>query len=223
MDLHAIMRKIKVEYGVNQTTLAGHIGVSPQILTDIKAGRRRFSPAMAESIMSLFAHKTDVGWLAEALQAILAGGTGDGVRERSNADAVAMANTAIAGARLPVLDMLCKAAPTDAAGKSVLIPETLAPFLDKAAFSYVLVLDYDDYAGRLRAGDRILIVQNGDIIREIMVVESKGRMRLARNASYLNGATQGNAKEQWLALDTGKPVTPASYVGAVVGIVSAVL
>jgi plasmid maintenance system antidote protein VapI len=223
MNFKDVVQRVKSEYGVNQTALAKHMRISPQILTDIKAGRRRFSVAMAESIMSLFAHEPDAGWLAEALQAVLAenGGT-----ETSNADAMMVSTARTAGTYLPVSDALCNADSQMTvvdSGRTVLIPVSLTPFLEKAAFSYVFVLDYDDYAGRLRAGDQILIVQHVNIIREIMVIESNGRLRLARNDTYLTDSTQVGAKEKWLALDTGKPVAAVSLIGAAVGIVSAVL
>ncbi len=56
-----------------------------------------------------------------------------------------------------------------------------------------------------------------------MVVESNGRLRLARNAAYGSGSVEVGTGEQWIALDTGKALDAVSLVGMAVGIVVAVL
>lgn len=219
MTVAELMRKIKSDYGMNQTALARELGISPQILTDIKAGRRIFTPPMAEKIMALFSREAGAGWLAAALEGILKGGARPG--KNAEVQAPSRSSDLANGKYLPVLDALCKGDPAKATGKTrhtILIPEVLAKLVGGSTDAYVLALDNDDYSGRLRAGDQVLIVQNAEFSKEIMVVESDGRLRLARNP-----IDNTSAEIQWVALDTGNPLKNATPVGAVVGIVVALL
>lgn len=229
MKFPELIRAIKSEYGMNQTTLARQIGVSPQILTDIKAGRRRFTPAMAESIMALFAHEGGAGWLAETLQDIVIQSATAGMRRSSDIGTMTSGEVPVSGIRLPVLGALCWGDPQALVTnpeRTTLIPEALVPLIGEKYFSYVLALDYDDFAGRLRAGDQLLIVQDVRVIKEIMVVACRGRLRLARNASCVNDGAEADIadiKKHWLALDTGKMLEVDSFVGVAMGIVVAML
>ncbi len=116
---------------------------------------------MAEAILTFFAHEHSAGWLTEALNGILF--------ENANAElcrnSTDAASVSKSGTYLPIVNALCQGDPrlvSRNTERKVLIPEALAPFVgdDEEAFPYVLALDYDDYAGRLRAGDQILIVRN---------------------------------------------------------------
>jgi transcriptional regulator with XRE-family HTH domain len=226
MDISNLLRTLKSEYGLNQAKLAARMNISPQILTDLKAGRRRFNRKMAETILSLFADEPSAGWLAGELEGILA--ESEYVRNFGIHDAGGMPD---AGVRLPVLDALCAGDPLAAhgySGETVLIPESLASFVRKESAAYVFVLDYDDCSGRLRAGDQILIVQNLGFTKEIMVVEHVGRLRLARKgwSESDDGENPCGGKEtpeRWLTLDTGKPLDNVAIAGAAVGIVAAKL
>lgn len=227
-----ILAILKEKYGITQTMLAQIIGVSIQAVTDMKAGRRRFTPAMADKLLDAFINETWAGWLADVLQPfadplalvaalskakVIIGTPPPGSHHPPPQQSVAITE-------VPVLHVPWSGplpAPGACIAGKIALPQWAMALAARAAHPYVLELVADDYAGRLRAGDQVLVVQDVWPDKEIMIVKAEGGLRLARNSTF--GGVRESATFQWIALDSGVPLELVSPVATVVGIVMAKL
>jgi len=221
-----MLLSLKEKYGISQTSVAKTLGISVQALTDMKGGRRVFTPAMAEKLLDHYKNEPWAGWLvneskdlaapkenllsslpdSEILPADTVIYNGD-IKPRPT---IPLLKTPLLGAHSPE-DEHCE--------RYVELPEWAAPLITVDSNPYVLELATDDYSGRLRAGDCVLVLQTVISNKEVLVVEQAGCLRLARNPLFSDVAEKENAG--WIALDSGVMLKNATPVSTVVGIVMA--
>jgi len=229
--LAKVLNILKQQYGIPQAAVAKALKISVQALTDMKAGRRAVTPAIAEKLLDQYKNEPWSGWLGDALRPILnpfeqlpsfkdaeliIGGV------QLPAPSQTRSATPINSLQVPLLQALWAGATTDShtfEGIFVALPEWAAKLATEGPDPYVLQLAADDYVGRLRAGDHVLIVQTALPHKEIMVVEQAGGLRLARNAA--RAEFDGAYESGWIALDSGIFLEKATAVATVMGIVMA--
>lgn len=226
-EIISILFELKKRFGITQTAVAKVLGISVQALTDMKSGRRVFTPLMAEILLERYRDEPWAGWLAGELKDLIT------VADRSilappKANEMVPVDTVVyvPGSeylscipllRAPILGdhtIIRKHSELD-----VELPRWTIPLIPAGSSPYILELTADDYAGRLRMGDQVLVAQATVPVREIMIVEYAGSLRLARNAAYDPAATGGYG--EWLALDSGLPLHNATPAAMVVGVVMA--
>lgn len=227
-SLSTMLLSLKKDFGVTQTAIAMVLGVSAQALTDMKGGRRLFTPAMAEKLLEYYKNEPWAGWLtnelkrfaAPARQSILAPPDFemvpvDTIDYLLNSDPIAhipVVQTPLLGNR-DVINERCE--------RSVELPKWTKSLIPDASSPYILELGADDYAGHLQMGDYLLVVQTVVKNKEFMVVEHLGTLRLARNARY--NIDSKRKATGWIALDSGITLEEAVPVATVMGIVMAKL
>jgi DNA-binding XRE family transcriptional regulator len=241
----AMFKELKEKYGVKQNVIAEAIGVSRQAVTDMKSERRRFSRAMAEKLLLEFAEEPWGDWLRTRLDALFAvvptrfalpsesspqpvrqpvetnsGGAGEDLLPSTEAK------------KLLLLSSPCRGDPALSPAnthKHIIVPAELSSQAAESVHPYVVTVDCDSRDGRLRRGDRVLVLQDGERESEIMVVEYNGALRLARRGRHerITGGCGKTVRDEtdWHLLDTGAiaPAEEASPAGCVVGIVMALL
>lgn len=244
-EAFSLIKEIKSNYGVKQNSIAAVLGISRQAITDMKAGRRRFTQAMAQKMLQTYADEPWIGWLHDRLDALFTppstrfiipgelpprGESGDNIETPSLS--VPSEREAINPIRLPILTLPCKGVPEASPAntqKLCVIPDELLLQTSELSNSYVLIIDFDSRDGRLRRGDRVLVVQDAGREVEIMVIEYRGTLRLARRGKYERVFNRSDVTViddmDWVFMDsvTVIPVGDATAVGSVIGIVMALL
>ena len=216
---------LKKRYGVTQDLFARMSGVSKQVLTDIKAGRRKFSNEM---VQKLLADSQDKPWKTDVAEAL-----SEFIKEREEFQhhpSSTMASHPTGNRRLPMVNAPVIGDPCAApefTGEYFALPNAIERLDADPRDSYVLILQNDDCLGRLRSGDLVVITQNSKRDKEIMVVEHSGLLRLARNTKHIGKLHLPHGERfpdgDWIALDSGSLIPNARPQGAVIGIVWAVL
>lgn len=219
-----ILLSMKKQHGILQTSVAKILGISIQALTDMKGGRRVFTPAMAEKLLDHYRNEPWADWLARELKELAAPPKGivilsspdfklppsDSISYAGARPAVPLFKTPQCGIQTPV---------EEHCDELVELPEWAYPQITADSNPYVMELATDDYSGRLRAGDYVLVLQTVVPNKEVMVVEQAGCLRLARNSLFTEAAKGKPAG--WIALDSGVKLKNATPVSSVVGIVMA--
>lgn len=210
---------LKTRYGVRQAKIAADMGISPQALTDIKAGRRRFTPKLGEKLLQANAGEPWAGWLAEQLaQLAVEPGKVDNVTPISD-----KARTPALSFHIPLLHAPFFGDPQESPTRDdfVDLPRWARKLVSASDRPYALELATDDYMGRLRAGDLLLVAQAVWPGKEIMVVECAAGLRVARSDIF--DVVRKSGSRQWLALDSGEPIPDAVPIATVAGILMAIL
>jgi DNA-binding XRE family transcriptional regulator len=240
-----LFKELKEKYGVKQTEVAAVIGVSRQAVTDMKAGRRRFTRVMAEKILLEFAGEPWADWLRARFDMLF---TPSPIRfaipgeppsrgdvnhaEEERAPPMPASPQAAKRTGLPVLNSPCRGDPGLSSAntkKYAPIPDELSVHASGLTDSYILVIGFNSRDGRLRRGDQVLVLQDAERESEIMVIEHDGALRLARRVGYeraFRGDKAGAGDESdWCTLDSGMVISAqeAEPAGCVVGIVMALL
>ena len=237
--------ELKKRYGVKQKTIAEVIGVSRQAVTDMKSERRRFSRRMAEKLLLAFAEEEWGDWLRTRLNTLFAiaptrfalpsESLPQPVRQPVEIDPGNVGEYPMPSAearKFPLVASPCRGDPALSpvnTHKHIVVPEELSAQAAESAHPYVLIVDCDSRDGRLRRGDRVLVLQDGERESEIMVVEYNGALRLARRGRHerITGGCEKAVGDEtaWHLLDTGAvvPAEEARPAGCVVGIVMALL
>lgn len=219
------LKRAKRHYGVSQTTIAKSMGISTQALTDMKAGRRAFTQSLAEKLLDANKDQPWIDCFTEVLgkfaalsrQVIIPSTTLEGI------DATANDRATNPQSRLPLLHTPVSGCQAIFEGNDafyVEIPDWALKLIPLASTPYALEIEADDYAGRLRIGDQVLVVQATEPVKEVMLVDHVGSLKLARNSACDDKITGSNA---WIALDSGLPLQDAVPVAAVVAIIKAKL
>jgi len=244
-DVVDILLELKCRYGIRQTTIADILGVSRQAITDLKAGKRRFTGEMFEKFLVAFSQEPWGSWVAEALvEAFLRHYRylpEDQLHKRLDAfschskEVLEIANKRPAypnkaPSSYPVFSIPVTGDPDGIPGRVVerlALPPALAAQAANALYPYVLRIDFDDVSGRLRRGDLVLVLQDTDRETEVMLVQLRGEVRLARRAmccrETADSVRDGIQGDGWIAMDSAKMIEPERVVGCVVGIVQALL
>lgn len=226
-ELADMLFDLKKKFGITQTAVAKVLDVSVQALTDMKSGRRAFTPPMAEKLLDQYQNEPWAGWLADELKGFVAF-IDRPILAAPETDKMIPFDTVVyvpGSEHLPCVPLLRTLILGDHTilGKHselhVELPRWTIPLIPAGSSPYILELAADDYAGRLRMGDYVLVAQATIPIREIMIVEHGGSLRLARNTMYDAVATGGYG--EWLALDSGLPLPNATPAAMVVGVIMA--
>lgn len=227
--LRDILVELKEKYGINQTVVAGILDVSIQVVTDMKGGRRTFTPVMAEKLLEAFANEPWAAWLAKVLHPFIVPfwfipELAD--VEFSLGDLPYYGNTPVpqSSAQLssvPLLRIPWVGPPLESGQcvETIMLPRWASTLAADGTNPYALEMVVDDYAGRLRVGDQVLIVQDVWPDKELMIVKGTGGLRLARNSLF--DKTRKVEPFQWIALDSGIAVESVSPVATVTGIIMA--
>ncbi len=225
-ELAGILHELKGRFGINQTAVAKVLGISIQALTDAKSGRRTFTPLMAEKLLEYYRHEPWAGWLAGELKDLVAPVEQPIVPPPDPKIVVPVDSVVhlpgsethrIPLLRTPILGDFT--AIEDRCERYVELPEWAIPLIPPNSSPYILEVAADDYAGRLRMGDHVLVVQRAAPVREVMIVEHAESLKLARNAAFVADKTGG--REEWFAMDSGLPLHSAKPVAAILGAVMA--
>lgn len=224
--LSNMLLSLKKRYGISQTAIAKILGISVQALTDMKGGRRVFTPAMAEKLLEHYKNEPWIGWLVNELKDLAA--PKENLLPSLPDSDVLPADTVVYNAdikprpTIPLLKtpLLGVHSPEDEyCERYIELPEWATPLISIDSNPYVLEIATDDYSGRLRAGDCVLVLQIVIPNKEVMIVEQTGCLRLARNPLFANVAEKDTAG--WIALDSGVMLKNATPVSTVAGIVMA--
>lgn len=244
-EAFALIKELKLKYGVKQKSIADALGISRQAVTDMKAERRRFTKMMGEKLIIAFANEPWINWLRSRLDALFTSpptsfavpeGQAPANYEESTTDVAApsarVSSRETRQIGFPVLISPCKGDPRSSPAntqKCSFIPDELFIQTSSLANSYILVVDFDSRNGRLRRGDWVLVLQDPERDCETMIVEYRGALRLARRGKYerdLNRNTEEHFGEMdWVLLDSGMvvPEGDVEAAGCIVGIVMAQL
>jgi hypothetical protein len=221
----AVFMEFKKLYGVKQTDIAAALGISRQAVTDMGAGRRRFTRTMADRLIAMGESEPWKNELVEAIQSLFVDKEIPLPPCDSGVPAAVSPRRAGGSITLPVLTAPLRGDPPQAKAdvKGYLaIPPELAVQATESLKPYVLIIDFDDKEGRLRRGDHVLVLQDGKRECEIQIIEFRGALRLARRSRQGADVAAGAG---WILLDSGRmvSVSGAARVGCVVGIVLALL
>lgn len=240
-EAFTLIKELKLRYGVKQKTIADILGISRQAVTDMKAERRRFTKAMAEKLLKEFAGEPWANWLCGRLDALftptppcftMASCNDDNTAAEETAPSISTSPQVTRQTGLPVLTSPCRGDPELSPAytrKYIVVPDELFMQTSELTDSYILIIDFDSHDGRLRRGDRVLALQNAERDCEIMVVEYRGALRLARRGKHARGSNRGAEGEtgemDWVLLDSGAviPSSEAEATSCIVGIVMALL
>ena len=253
MDATVVFLELKSKYGVRQSKIAEVLGVSRQVISDMKAGKRRFSDEMFRKLILAFEPEPWSGWLARTfffafkrhfnymnegeLARHLDGWRPDGFFAREEIpDGATRTNPPESPphpAKVSTYPVLSAPVVGDPEGFPELtlgrlaLPPPLAAQAADFLHPYILRLDFDDVRGRFRRGDWILIVQDAEREAEVLLVRFRGEARLARRGrryrSLTNLDRSGIRDDDLIALDSGKRIEAERIVGCAVGIVLALL
>lgn len=225
--VYKLLTTFKKRYGISQNAVAAALGISAQALTDVKAGRRQFTPKMSEKLLQHYKAEPWAEWLAKALRP---DPTTSDPGELSQDDAAeggmndflsSLPPWTVDPTTVPLLRTPCLGAPELSAAyrnERITLPEWAVKLVPADSDPYVLELDTDDYAGMFRMGDRVLVVREIRPTRELAIVERDDCPRLARNAVP---TPESKAAAGWIALDSGIPIRGAVPVATIMGIVMA--
>ncbi|MDR1661495.1 MAG: helix-turn-helix domain-containing protein [Azoarcus sp.] len=238
----AMFKELKEKYGVKQNSIAKIIGVSRQAVTDMKAERRRFSRAMAEKLLLAFAEEPWSDWLRARLEelftvvpprfALPSESTPQSIQKPLEIASGGVCERSTGLKKFPLLASPCRGDPANSPANShklVVVPEELSDQAAESANPYVLIVDCDSRDGRLRRGDRVLVLQDNERESEIMIIDHNGALRLARRGrrARIAGVREMTTRDEmdWHFVDTGAavPAEEAKPAGCVVGIVMAFL
>lgn len=226
-ELRVMLNAMKSKFGITQTAIARVLGLSAQALTDIKGGRRAFTPSMAEKMLAEYASQPWSDWLSDRLKTIISPAT-QAMLPPSEPEMTVPAATVVyvvASGSLPRIPLLrapflgTHTAIEERCERYVQLPEWTVALIPPDSDPYILELATDDYSGRLRAGDHILVVQTVLPNKEIMLVEQSGGLRLAQNAVRSNAEITDSAG--WIALDSGVMLKSAMPMATVIGVTMA--
>lgn len=190
------------EQGETQQSVAKRLGVPAQYLSDVKAGRRTLTELFARRFAAEFA--VDYQWL---------------LGKKASPQPVKPPISEAAGAviTLPVLPQPIDGDPYQHDSWDGSVLQICGPAAVKAQTAlrpYILRLGSADHAGRLSAGDLLLVSQAHNANAPVQIVRQRGKIVLAR----------GDHAGQWLQLTTGNPLAgSAEPIGHLVAIVWAVL
>jgi hypothetical protein len=217
---------LKQNYGLHYATIASLCGLKRQNITDLRKGRRKFTREMADRLLSARPDEPWVAWLKPLLEFYFAQPEPEKAEKAMAALGQSLPNSPPHSSivRLPLLQAPVLGDPSAAAafsGEYVPITDTVLGLADRLYAPYILQIQYDDYARRLRAGDWVLILQTLEYEKEIMVVSCGGRLSLARRLSM--SPEQEAPEPEWLALESGNPLANASPVACVACIVLAMM
>lgn len=221
--LESILRILKSQCGIKQAKVAKDLGISPQALTDIKAGRRRFTQEMADKLVDAYKAEPWAGWLAEELTGFDLSLTGEFFRIVDPILPQSEKYLQKLTRKLPLLraPFLGEPMSSPTHDSDVELPEWAAKIIGDLDDAYALELLADDYAGRLRAGDQLLVVQDVWPDKEIMIVQCPKGLRIARNG--MHDTTMGDTQGNWIALDSGENLAEAAPAATVAAILMAKL
>ena len=236
--------KLKQNFGINQAQVADILSISRQKVADMKAGRRRFTRKMGDSLADAFKNEPWGDWLKAVMDTLFAGPETESTFTANLSAAPALDESSPASTpalspqsrkkplALPVLTAPWRGDPKDSPNNTprhVTLPDDLAIQTAEAINPYVLVLDFDSRDGRLRRGDWVLVIQDPDRETEVEIIECHGALRLARRGKHRRlSMPPGDADipdSAWVLLDSGTviPGHKAEKTGCVVGIVLALL
>ncbi len=215
------------KFGLRQSFLAKKCGVRPQILTDIKSGRRYFSKKMADALLAASQGEPWEFWVRHMLDNAFNPPKYEGLEEFfEDMDEDAPEATKVPMNSLPILTTPCLGDPFESNayyGERISVAEAIAELALSTEPAYVLRLHSDDVFKRLRSGDLLLVSQTADAEKEIMVVDHMGMLKLARSLThsriFYGFSDYKERKEGWLALDSGILLLEAEPVSCVIGIV----
>lgn len=239
----AIFIELKKRYGVKQSAIAGVLKISRQAVTDMKADRRRFTREMANKLVQAYGKEPWHAWFHTAIYTLFIDGESvpkegayqneaPGLDATHDKPAAAIGVNADSLLMLPVLPAPWRGDPLQAPfdiQEFAAIPPQLAVHAAPARNPYVLSIDFDDTDKRLRRGDFVLAVQDGERESEIQIIEFQDSLRLARRSRGDTPPVHCGHVEttdmDWVLLDSGMqiPSSRAVKVGCVVGIVLALL
>jgi transcriptional regulator with XRE-family HTH domain len=224
--------RLRQEHGVSLAATAGYCGLKKQHVTDLRAGRRRFTRKMAENLLATARHEPWGAWLTPLVESCFSSASasgeendGDSGKEPPASPADQPTSPPASWTTLPLLKAPVMGDPRQWSPfpvDCVEIPRTAALLAKDVPHAYVLELPCDDHARRLRAGDQVLILPLPDTDAEIHVIERDDLLRLARRAKVAKalGIPLGEvADEEWVALDSGEPLCGARSVAHAAGIV----
>lgn len=244
-EAFVLIKDLKIKYGVKQNDIANALGISRQAVTDMKAERRRFTKTMAEKLLTKYADEPWADWLRMRLDALFISQPPNftipaapppqadtDTRTEPTTFPEPPSSQLAKYKGLPVLTSPCRGDPQMSLAntqKYSVIPDELVIQTSELPNSYVLIIDFDSRDGRLRRGDRVLVVQDAGREGEMMVIEYRGTLRMARRGRYeriCGRSDAGMAGDlDWVFLDSGTaiPAEAAEAVGCVIGIVMALL
>lgn len=179
--------------GFTQQAVATQAGVPNSYISDIKAGRRNLSELFARRLGEEF--NENYQWLL-------------GLSDVQNAPQIAERSGQLAAVGELLEGSLQHSACWD--GSFVAISPAVQQRAALASNPYLLRLNHADTAGRLRAGDLILISQTVNPAAEVQVVKQQQKLLLARQI----------AEHGWQAVNPQVELTgQADAIGHCVGIV----
>ena len=205
--------KLKQNHGLKYSKIAEMCGVQRQNITDFRHGRRKFTREMADRLLSARPDEPWVVWLKPLLDYYFSKPDPDRAEKSMASLGLPIPDTIPHSpvGRLPLLDAPVLGDPQVAAafsGEYAPVTKTVLALVDREYQPYILKVQYDDYALRLRAGDWVLIQQTLEFEKEIMVVEQGGRLSLARRHPHAQrlGLTPKEMEEVALALKNREPL-----------------
>lgn len=157
--------------GLTQQAVAARAGVPSQYLSDVKNGRRLLSELLARRLNEEFG--VDHVWLM----------TGEGTMTPPR---VPRAETRPQDAEVVMVPIVGQPIVGDPRislawdGSLVALTGPPAMKAKQASHAYILRLHHDDFTGRLRKGDLVLISQGNLEFGEIQVIQTRGLPVLAR-------------------------------------------
>lgn len=219
------------QFGLRQSEFAKTCGLTRQIFSDIKAGRRHFSRKIAEQLIAAGKNEVWGSSIQHVVNQIFSPPKYEGLDEYfDEPEPDSTQKTLLSQARLPLLTAPFCGDPILSPcfhGEYVNVPGHLADLAFSAEPPYILQLQNDDGYNRLRHGDLLLMTQAVDLIKEIKVVEYGGMLLLARaleHARVLYHFSEAEGcKDGWVTLDSGAFLDEGDPVGCVMGIVWAPL
>ena len=158
--------------GYSQREIAAQLDVPPQYLSDVKTGQRTLTAQFARRMAEAF--RVNYAWLME----------GEGSAGLPVAEQVTGTASRLLG--LPVLIAPIEGDPRKSTSWDGSVMEISGAAAARAAWAthpYVLRLDKDDFTGRLKKGDMVLVSQNREHASEVGVLKRHGRLELARRGT----------------------------------------
>lgn len=187
---------------MSQKEIAAQLNVPPQYLSDVKTGRRPLTGQFAQRIADVF--RVNYSWLMK----------GQGSAGIPVAEKISSTTSRLLG--LPVLSSPVEGDPHKSKSWDGSLIEISGAAAARAAWAtqpYVLRLDKNDFAGRLKKGDMVLVSQDRERAPEVAILKHQSRLELARRG----------ADGTWKTLVKGQTRKDPDIIGACVVIVWAPL